>query len=320
MSDRFDGTPSPSTERSLGIIPKPSDRSAWLAARWPWYNASAAAVLFNRHPFMTPGDYATNKLTGYEPRETRAMARGTRLEDVIAQWWAEENGCEVTEPDVLYVTGRMMATVDRIVTVPSFDAAEGLPVEIKTTAHHRERPEPHWLYQCQAILACTGQPELALVWFDSSLDIRTQFVEADTALQDDMLERAERFMAAIDLGFAPDWIELSADNIAAIYDKPAEGVDLDRAGLDVVREYAAVRQVRLEAEADEAKLKDRMARLMLNREVALFEGLPVLSWKSVKGGTYFDAKRFERDHPDLFEQYTSTKPDYRRFHLLLSGI
>ncbi len=97
-------------------VPKPLDRDAWLAVRRPWFNASYAAVLFDRHPYVTPGDLASIKLTGKEQGQTRAMDRGRRLESVIRDWFADETQCVVTEPDQLYIAGRVMATADGIVT------------------------------------------------------------------------------------------------------------------------------------------------------------------------------------------------------------
>jgi hypothetical protein len=310
----MDATEPTPTDRALvadrTTIPKPADRGAWLAARRPWFNASAAAVLFDRHKYQTAGDYAAEKLTGEETDENRAMIRGTRLEDAIARWWADENHVEVSEPDTLYTAGRVMATVDRLVV------ASGTPVEIKTTKIPTARPADYWIDQCQAIMACVDSPTLELVWFDASMDLQTATLTADVDHQQTLLARAERFMAAIDLGFAPDWVMLSAKNIAAIYDKPKERVDLTADEFDLVRAYDMVRSVRLEAEKDEAAIKDRLARVLMDKEKAAYNGLDVLSWTAVAAAPTFNRAQFRKDHPELHDEYLEPGKPSRRFNLM----
>ncbi|MET0521353.1 MAG: YqaJ viral recombinase family protein, partial [Jiangellaceae bacterium] len=178
-------------------LPKPGDRDEWLAARRPYFNASATSILFDRHPYMTPGDYATEKLTGVGQAQTRAMVRGTMLEDAIAQWWAFEHAADAEVVQTLYVAEAVMATADR------WCPQDNCPVEIKTTTERAHDPRQYWLDQCQSIMLCAGADACWLVWFDASMDIRERLVEADVDLQDEIVRRAERFMAAIELGIVP---------------------------------------------------------------------------------------------------------------------
>jgi len=291
-------------------VPKPVDRDEWLAVRRPYFNASAAAILYDRHPYQSPGDYATVKLSGEEQAPTRAMDRGRRMEDVIARWWADDHHVEVVESDVLFVADCIMATVDRIVI--GSDGTPLSPLEIKSTNHRTAEPEPYWLDQCQAIMLTTDAPYIELVWLDSSLDIHEATVQADHAMQADMLRRAERFMAAIELGIVPDWISLSYDNVVRLYPEPAGGEEIGDDGLDLVRELAAVRQVRLDAEKDEKRLRDRLADLLGEKEAGLWNGIEILSFRAAKGATVFDRAMFAADHPDLAEKYMVTKPGTRR--------
>lgn len=287
-------------------VPKPLERDDWLAVRRPYFGASSAAVLFDRHPYQTPGDLAAVKLTGREPAQTRAMARGIRLEDVIARWWADEHADVAVDVDVLYVAGPMMATVDR------WAQGDDCPIEIKTTSIRSYEPQPYWLDQCQAIMLCADAPVIWLVWFDPSMDIHEQMVVANPSLQAEMLQRAERFMAAIELGIVPDWIELSYDNVVALHPAPTGHADIGDVGLSLVRQLDAVRQVRLDAEKAEAALKDELAALLGNREAGTWNGLEVVSFRAVKGSTVFDRHMFAADHPDLAEKYMVERPGSRR--------
>lgn len=295
-----------------GTVTKPLDRDEWLAARRPYFNASAAAVLWDRHPFLTPGDYATTKLTGEEQEQTRAMRRGLRLEDVIAQWWADDNDCKVIEPRELAVRGRVMATVDRLVLRGTTTFPDGTPIEIKNPGHRVREPEQYWLDQCQAIMWAVDATEIVLVWFDSSMDIHQRTILCDPGFGPELAQRAEQFMAAIDLGIAPDWVTLSYDNLAAIHPNPAGRVAIDSEQLELVRQLDLLRMIRRDAEADEKRVKDRLARLLGDAESATWAGVEVLSWRAVKPGRVLDAKRLTEDQPDLAADYMIDRPGGRR--------
>jgi predicted phage-related endonuclease len=282
-------------------VAKPADRDKWLAERKPYFNASASAVLFDRHPFQTPGDYATVKLTGDEGPQTRAMARGQHLEAAVANWWAADNNCEVYEPDVLYVAGPIMATLDRIAVGGLYD---GFPVQIKTTSHRVSTPEQYWLDQCQAEMLCAGTDFCELVWFDSSLDYESVTVHADREFQTELLARAERFMAAIEFGMIPD-VRLSASNIAAVFPEPVDAVEFDADAVTALRQYVVL-GTRIKAlEEERARIKDVLAAEMLDHAEATYDGETVLTWKATKGRESFDRERFRAEHPDLHNQYVA---------------
>ena len=301
------------------IIPKPSDRDEWLAARRPFFNASATSILFDRHPFMSPGDYAAIKLTGVEQAQTRAMRRGTMLERAVAEWWASEQrdrdeGPLMIEPaDELFIAGCVMATPDFLWW--------GEPVEIKTTADTHYEPAPYWLDQCQAIMLCVGAPVIHLVWLDAGMDIRSTEVAADEALQREIVERAERFMAAIELGIVPDWIELSYQNVAAIYPQSRpDAVDLDDDDLSLVQALDTCRHIKREAEKDEGTIKDAIAKRLLDAEAGCYDGFEIVTWRTSKPRHELDVDMLRADHPDLVEKYTVEKPGRRTMLVKLGDV
>ena len=137
---------STSLERhAVSTINRPPDRDEWLTARRPYFNASAAAALFHEHPFLTLAEVVRAKL---EPNllgvENAAMRRGRHLEQAIAGWWSEEHGIALYEPEVMYVAGPLLATLDRRIVGNDTEA-----VEIKTTAKHVSGPERYWWWQVQ---------------------------------------------------------------------------------------------------------------------------------------------------------------------------
>lgn len=288
-------------------IAKPADRAEWLAVRRPFFNASSASVLFDRHPFQSPGDLAAEKLSGAEQAETSAMRRGRHLEHAVAAWWEDEHGVRLVQPDVLYVCGPLMATLDR------HPVGVVRPVEIKTTNHYAPEPEGYWLDQCQAQMLCCGGDVATLVWIDSSMELREVDVEADVEFQAELLARAEKFMAAIEFGMVPDWVRMSAANVQAVHPTGAGEVELDEVDVAFVQQYVALREEKKSIEAEMAEIKDRIASVLADREVATFDGRPVVTWKAQKASRTFDHKRFVEEHPDLAEPYMVEKPGPRVF-------
>jgi hypothetical protein len=304
-------------------IPKPEDRDEWLALRRPFFNASYAAVLFDEHPYVTAGDVATIKLTGKEQAQTRAMDRGRRLEDVIGKWWADENDCTVYEPNQLYVAGRVMATVDRIVDEADATYANvdpGTPVEIKTANIFAPTPLPYWVCQCQAIMLCTGADSLALCWFDSTMDLRSTVLDADARMQGLISEGAERFMAAIDMGMVPDWVGLSYRNQLDLHpESRVPAVELDDDGFNWVTALAQVKRARVAAEREEERIKAVVAGILGEAEAATFGGKEIVRWPTVKGGRQLDAKRLAAEHPDVVADYWVERASSRRMTLVGMG-
>ncbi len=287
----------------MKTIPKPADRVAWLQARHSYLTASDVATLYSAHPYRTLADVAVDKL-GPPPREdnepTDAMDRGNRLEPVLLDWFGDQHGVKVITPDVLYVNGRLLATLDGEI-VGNDDEL----VEAKSTSQRWEEPPEHVRWQIVAQCAASGRRAGWCVWLDSSMRLQEQLIVPDPAEIADVLERSAAFMAFIDLGMTPEGVELRAEHIAAMYPEPDEGstVELDNLGFCEVVAWEQCRQVRLAAEKAEADAKDVVARLLLDHEGARYDGRLVATWKAVARQS-LDTKALKAAEPDLVEKFT----------------
>lgn len=291
-------------------VPKATDRDEWLASRRPYFNASAAACLWDRHPFQSAADYAVEKLTGVGQSETRPMRRGRYLERSVADWYAAEYGVFLYEPECMYAAGPMLATVDRLV-LHGHDAV----IEIKTSSSYITEPEPYWLDQTQAEMLCTGIDRAVIVWLDASMDIQTHDLDADEQLQTEMLARAERFMAAIELGMVPDWItpDLSARHVATLYPQPEGEVELDAELVELVDQYRELRSTKKYVEGEMESIKNTIVRALGEHAVGIYEGEPMVTFKATSDRVDIDLHALRADYPDLVEKYEVLKPGGRRF-------
>lgn len=164
----------------------------------PFVSASTAACLFGCHDFCDVPKLAAIRRGEVEDTAGEAAATGNLLEDVVAQWWADEHGVTVVRPTVTYVCGPLSASPDRLI-VGSADL-----LEVKTTSK-AERPLPaaHW-WQAQCQMACTGAPRVHFAMlFGGSLTLRSLVVPRDDDAIAELTARAEAFLAHLDMGLEP---------------------------------------------------------------------------------------------------------------------
>lgn len=290
-------------------IPKPADRAEWLALRRPHFNASAAGALYGCHPHLTLADVAAEKLGAPDDTPpTEAMERGQLLEPVLLAWMERRLGIQVITPDVLYVGGPIMATLDG---EPVGSSSEW--IEAKTTADYWDEVPRHVYWQVVAQAAATGRRRCHVVWIDARLRFLCEVVEVPEDDVTDVLDRAGRFMAAIELGMVPEGVELGTEHVKAMYPTAVDGslVDVDDEGLQAVVAWEQARRARLDAEAQEKAARDAVARLFMDYEGLRYGSSVIATWKAGKPSERPDWKSLEADHPDLVAEYRREVPGAR---------
>lgn len=296
---------------SLATIPKPADRLAWLRVRHGAFNASDAACLYDCHPFKDLGDVVADKLQA-EPDDsepTEAMERGNRLEPFVLDWWGDRHGVQVFTPTVMYRNGRLMATLDGEIVGDS-----ECWVEAKTTSQRWDEVPEHVYWQVTAQAAASGKRgECFVAWIDADMRFKEARITPAPEHVEDVLKRAEQFMAFIDMGMQPQGVLMRADHLTAIHPRPAVGkyVDLDDEGYAAVAAWDQLRHLRIDMEKQEAAAKDEVARLLTDAEGATYDGEPVVTWKANKPTERQDWKRLKAEQPDLVKEYTYEAPGAR---------
>jgi hypothetical protein len=291
-------------ERSL--IPKPADRDAWLEVRRPYFNASAAAVLWDRHPYMTQAHYAAGKLSGRDDPENRDMHRGNVLEDPIAQWWADDHHHLLGTPQSMYRCDHLLYTADRI-------TENGELVEVKTARGFVSDPEVHWLDQCQAACLCADKPGIHLVWFDSTLDYGYLWVERDEKWGQAIYDASKQFMAFIEMGMVPEGVHLTYKQLAGVHLLATVAkVVLSDDEYQWVQALATAKATRLAAERDEERIKAELARILGDAEEGWWRSAPVITWRNDRPSTQLDWRSMAKEHRDIAKQYEKPKLGVRR--------
>jgi putative phage-type endonuclease len=294
-------------------IPRAPVREDWLAQRAPFVGASESAALFGEHPFLSIGDLWAAKVEHVAQPETRAMARGNRLEAVVAQWYADEIGVELVEPAVLYVAipegdelGVLCATLDREI-VGTYSA-----LEVKTSAAYVHGPERYWYWQAQAQMLCAELASVHFAVLDATLDLQTFTVEPDYAAQAELLERARVFLGFVRAREMPPDAYLSRGAIQRLYPDPKpEAKELDGERVTgMLRRLAYARKQEKAYHGDAEALSAQILFELGDVQDGTIDGKLVVHAPVVHASD-IDTKRLRAELPEIAKEYTKART-YRK--------
>ena len=290
-------------------------------ARKQGLGGSDAPVAANLSKYKSPATLILEK-QGRLPvpeLETKAMKRGNRFEEVVAEIYEEETGRKIRRIGTRWHEEHafMLCHLDRqILSDPRGPGS----LQIKTTRLKQDWDEgipDHVMVQVQHELAVTGYRWASIaVLFDLD-DFRYFDVERDNELIEYIITIEKRTWAMVESGEAPPivWAPDSSDLIKRLY--PVDNsrtITLDApAALDAAHAF-------LTAKADVAAAEERQEQAALTIKAAMAEnavaelpGFGQVTWKTSKPSTKFDLDRFKTEHPDLVQQYSLTQPGSRRF-------
>jgi len=299
--------------RNRYIINKPPHGSqAWLDVRWEnekgekRVTASVAAAVHGEHKYTTMADLAVELLAQDppEPKEQNdAMRRGTILEEPLLRWAGEILGVTITEPKELYCYEedgvRLLATID------GFDGEK--IYELKTYNKRWQGQLPrYWYWQGVQQAICCDVDAIHWIVFDSDLQLHfyTQTVSSDE--RQAHIDKVREFLSFIDVGMMPEGADPTYDNAVTMYPEGYENtVVLDHSVMDSLERLALAREQKKQAEAVEEQIKGEIAMMLQDCEYGSIDGTTVVSWKNSER-TSFDSKKFQAEHPALFDKFKKT--------------
>jgi len=288
-------------------IPKPAHGSlAWLQLRHRSpegkciVGASEVATIMGCNPYSTVSELGARKLmTPTVGEQNDAMVRGNVLEPALLQHASDVLQQEIETPEVMYLHGRIIATLDgRGTETPD------LIVEAKTSNHYGlGEPLPDsWYWQAQAQMHCTEAERIVFIILDRHLRLGFEYVHRDDEAIANMLDAVEQFCDMVDHGFVPDEETLPATLIAEMHPEPAGEKELDTNAIALIAEWQGIKAALSDLEASEKKVRDALARMLMDAEYGTVAGHRVISWKSQQR-TSLDAKALQADHPEIAAAY-----------------
>jgi len=303
-------------------VSKPTHGSAeWLALRWKNENglarisASVAAAVHEEHRYKTLADLVTELLADEPPQpvdQNTAMIRGTTLEGPIREWAGATLGDPIHEPDVMYVYEedgvRLIATLDGM-------DENGEVYEIKTSKRRFDHELPAmWYWQGVHQAICANVDRITWCVFDSDMELKFHVQKVTSDEKQNHIEACRRVLAAVDRGEFPSEVIPSYENISALHpDASDTSVELSADAVGLLKQLTKTKEMISQLEDHASSLQAAVCQEMGDASQAIVNGDVVATWREVSR-TSFDQKKFEKDHPALFEKYKKTSK-YRQFRI-----
>jgi putative phage-type endonuclease len=298
-------------------------REQWLEERRTGIGGSDAAAVCGMSRWSTRLDVYMEKV-GYldgvgrgRDDETADMRRGTLLEPVVLQMYTDETGVVVRKPEEAFISHAqsfMRANLDGL-TMPS----EEVVIEAKTARNRSGWGEPwtadiplEYTFQAQhnMVVACRDVCHVPVLFGDFEFAIYE--VPADREFQELMIEQERAFWAMVEARTPPDPVNDADVHKRWPISKPI-GRKAKTSDLEIGGRLLAVREYFRKLEAFKESLEAELKRSMEEAEALVCGEETIATWKTGKGATRFDAKKFQAEHPELYAKYCYRSAASRRF-------
>lgn len=302
-------------------------RIDWLKGRQSGIGGSEIAAIVGLSQYRTPTQVWESKVNPVQDEETSQPAYwGTVLEDVVAKEYALRTGNKVQRltkqmrhPDFEFA----IANIDRAVINPAISGnvrwkdgklttdrilecktANGFMAKQWGEVGSDQVPDSY-LIQCQWYMGVTGASICDLAVLIGGQDFRIYTIVRDDDLINDLLIQGAAFWELVQSRTEPDPVNYpEAVKKWAISDASLS-VQADDLLIDDLEKIQSIKAQVKELEAQEDAIKARVLMSLENAETLLYQGVKVATCKTQVRNS-FDAKTFEKDHPDLYAQYKKT--------------
>lgn len=302
-----------------------------ILARQGRCGGSDVAAILGLSPWRTPFDVWAEK-SGLMPRsqeENPAQKRGRLMEQMVADWYAEETGWKVYAPVVQTVTGAddwMVGSYDRLVHAPhgifglelktaKRDDGWGPDGAVATGLEAATILPPYYATQVLWYLEVSGFDRWDVaVFFTFGDEFRRHTVFRDVEQGAVLVARVREWWDRhIVGGERPD---LDGSDAAQAWVRSAFPEVRGELRMATGEESEIALQLR-EAEAWAKKAEDAVAELKVRlcESIGHAEGIRgsfgKVTWSVQKGARRLDTERLKTEQPSIVEQYTKQAPDSR---------
>ncbi|WP_153124754.1 YqaJ viral recombinase family protein [Peribacillus tepidiphilus] len=295
-------------------------REEWLKARKAGIGGSDAAAIAGLNKWKSPVAVYLDKI-GQAPDEDtvgESAYWGTVMEDIVAQEFSKRTGLKVRRRNAILTHPEhpfMLSNVDRLIV----GKQEGL--ECKTASEYLkdewkdDEIPAQYLIQCQHYMAVTGYE----AWWIAVLIGGNKFVykriERDEELIQYLIDIEKNFWENHVLKEIPpmfDGSDASSELLKVMYPEavPETEIELSPEANKLIEALDQVNEELKQLETQKKEYENQIKAMMGENEKA-FAGERIITWKTIHSNK-FDSKRFAKDHPELYNQYTKTS-SYRRF-------
>lgn len=306
-------------------IIKPSDRAEWSKLRKFGIGSSEVATVCGIPTYETKLQLYRRKL-GIDPpqEENVAMLMGHLLEDAVAKRWEHETGIQVikaSQGDWLMLDNEkpfLRVSPDRTYWLPNMphnNRNKGI-VECKTTMLDIDADSipQTWFLQLQYQLGVAGYSEGWLAWLKMGREFGCLRVTFDQDVYDWIVEEVTKFwndhiLARVEpeARTVSDMLLLKPRHIEGKFKEATSEL------LETCQKLKEVKENIASLTAAKEEYESAIKMFMEDAEALTINGKTLATWKAGKDKVDFDKKRFAAECPELFSQYSVSKPAPRTF-------
>lgn len=300
------------------------ERSEWLALRKKCITGTDIAAICGVSPYRKPMDVYCDKLSLVEEQpDNAAMEWGRRLENAVADKYAEDNGVELAKVDFMTRENWMGATPDRLIP------AKKKGLEIKTAGFRTAKlfgepgsdqvPDTYAL-QVAWYMAVTDMDEWDLAVLINGSDYRVYNIKRSVRLENRLIEIATQFRERHILAQIPppiDGSKATEDYLRAVFprQKSEELITATQEIEDLGVRLAAAKMTLAQYETAVAELENKL-KAAIGDAPGIQGSNWKVTWKSGKDTTKTDWKCVAAalEAPKgVIDKYTTVTPASRRF-------
>lgn len=294
------------------INTKDISHEEWLEIRRNSIGGSDSASACGASPWKSELSLWCEKMGMVPDKETNeSMKRGVFLEEYVAQRFAEETGKKVRKDNFMYADDGfncLTANIDRVIV------GENTGLECKTMndfssgdydLESGEIPTQYY-YQLQHYMMVMGWDYMYIA-FSTNFKFVWLKVDRNQKFINEMREKELDFWYNFVLKkIRPeaDGSESSMEALITLYpnEKPDSIVYFDFEELG--KRYIQLNEMANRIKAEKEEIKAKVCDYLADAELGFSDNFKC-SWKSQPKNS-FDSKRFQKDYPELYEQYKTT--------------
>ena len=290
-------------------------RKDWLLERAKSIGASDSSCVLGLNPWKSNVELwleKTNPESLLDQPDNLNMRLGRDMEPILRQLFTEETGLQVRQDNHIRYDDEypfLSTNLDgRIV-------GDKVPLELKTTGMWDGMIPDNYFCQLQHQMMVTNSPYIyfaVLVLSNFGKQFIVEKYERNERFIADMRSKMVDFwMNHVVTGIAPD--PVSVKDARLLYNETNQESVIE-GSFDMITICEKIKDYnkdikKIKSKADELRVS--IMDTMKEDEIMTYKGSTLSTWKKSKGKVKFDLNKFKKDHPDIYEEYSSHKDGNR---------
>jgi len=290
-------------------------RKDWLLERAKSIGASDSSAVLGINPWKSNVELwleKTNPESLLDQPDNLNMRLGRDMEPILRQLFTEETGLQVRQDNHIRYDDEypfLSTNLDgRIV-------GDKVPLELKTTGMWDGMIPDNYFCQLQHQMMVTNSPYIyfaVLVLSNFGKQFIVEKYERNERFIADMRSKMVDFwMNYVVTGVAPD--PVSVKDARLLYNETNQESVIE-GSFDMITICEKIKDYnkdikKIKSKADELRVD--IMDTMKEDEIMTYKGSTLSTWKKSKGKVKFDLNKFKKDHPDIYEEYSSHKDGNR---------